>query len=795
MDQFEILTLIGEGTYGQVFKAKSRINGKIVAIKKFKESDEDDEHVYNKFLTNLVFEYVEKTVLEELELQIDGMSMQKVKEIIFQLLNALEFLHSHKIIHRDIKPENLLLDQYGVLKVCDFGFARPLMNNSNAMYTEYVSTRWYRAPELLVGDGNYDNKVDIWALGCIMAELITAVPLFPGDSDIHTLKLILETLMSPLTQKQIQAFIQNPQLPTSENGQHKLNENMAGVDEQIIDFLLQCLKIDPSERMNTTQLMSHPIFDEDFKSQLKEKLQEHQNNYSKNQSQNIVFDEENIYEQEIDKKIQLRQSYARQKVETQNSFRQASFEYPLNEEIQEEDQSDATNEHSRTQSIVCDMEQHRKKNSQSLIDNEYNDKSFEVMNENQSRNVSKYQINPIFQNKKSTNSQSIKNENLNRNSSQDYFLNNSALGGVKKINITFANYLDNQKDQPSSPKIKILPQNDRKNSKQSGGGGGHNTFLRKPSSFMNQTARDITPVRIQQQKHELVNKPTLIMKGASSLEKIDIIQNFESQAQTRLPTMKLMELKNPESKITFQQMNHKPSYAQSNFQSPVKMLAFPKLIDQIKDSESQKSFINFQIPEQYKYKSNFDHNQSMIITGNDSILQLRQNIPENSKSKYQKHSNTLINKQPTAASNYEMDQFPRRSITNRLKNIQALQNKKKMRVFNNLSNDRSNITVLPQIYGAQDNSHLSNSNIRIIDIQQNVINHGSMVLPRKNDHSARKFMIIKAFTIIINHHLSKRGEIGKLQIGIQYNQKRYQPAKGGGGSLKFNVINNLQHYL
>jgi cyclin-dependent kinase-like len=103
-------------------------------------------------------------------------------------------LHSHDIVHRDVKPENLLVSSNGLLKVCDFGFARSLQKNSSAVYTDYVSTRWYRSPELLVGDANYSKPVDIWAIGCIYAEMLTGIPLFPGDSDIHTLKLIIDML-------------------------------------------------------------------------------------------------------------------------------------------------------------------------------------------------------------------------------------------------------------------------------------------------------------------------------------------------------------------------------------------------------------------------------------------------------------------------------------------------------------------------------------------------------------------------------------------------------------------------
>jgi cyclin-dependent kinase-like len=98
-------------------------------------------------------------------------------------------------MHRDIKPENLLISSNGVIKLCDFGFARGTKSSErNFLYTDYVSTRWYRAPELLVGDASYTTSVDVWAIGCIFAELFNGLPLFPGDSDLHTLQLIMETI-------------------------------------------------------------------------------------------------------------------------------------------------------------------------------------------------------------------------------------------------------------------------------------------------------------------------------------------------------------------------------------------------------------------------------------------------------------------------------------------------------------------------------------------------------------------------------------------------------------------------
>ena len=120
-----------------------------------------------------------------------------IKFIIYQILRAVKYIHSAKILHRDLKPRNVLITKDCVVKVCDFGLAR-LMNDGKAkaanVMTDYVATRWYRAPELLLGNENYDEKIDVWSIGCILAEMHQKKPFLMGSDWKDQLFLILKFL-------------------------------------------------------------------------------------------------------------------------------------------------------------------------------------------------------------------------------------------------------------------------------------------------------------------------------------------------------------------------------------------------------------------------------------------------------------------------------------------------------------------------------------------------------------------------------------------------------------------------
>uniref|UniRef100_A0A665TS56 Cyclin-dependent kinase-like 2 n=1 Tax=Echeneis naucrates TaxID=173247 RepID=A0A665TS56_ECHNA len=221
MERYESLGLVGEGSYGAVLKCRHRDSGRLVAIKKFLDSDDDKtvkkialreikllRRLRHGNLVNLlevwkrrrhwylVFEFVERTLLEDLEQNPSGLDLNTSRQYLYQILRAAAFCHQQNIIHRDIKPENILISQGGVVKLCDFGFARTVaLPAEGIVYTDYVATRWYRAPELLVGDIKYGKPVDVWAVGCLLLEMLTGQPLFPGDSDLDQIYHILLFLL------------------------------------------------------------------------------------------------------------------------------------------------------------------------------------------------------------------------------------------------------------------------------------------------------------------------------------------------------------------------------------------------------------------------------------------------------------------------------------------------------------------------------------------------------------------------------------------------------------------------
>ncbi|XP_073898094.1 cyclin-dependent kinase-like 2 isoform X2 [Castor canadensis] len=312
MEKYENLGLVGEGSYGMVMKCRNKDSGRIVAIKKFLESDDDKmvkkiamreikllKQLRHENLVNLlevckkkkrwylVFEFVDHTILDDLELFPKGLDYQVVQKYLFQIINGIGFCHSHNIIHRDIKPENVLVSQSGVVKLCDFGFARTLAAPGE-VYTDYVATRWYRAPELLVGDVKYGKAVDVWAIGCLITEMLMGEALFPGESDIDQLYHIMMCLGNLIPRHQ-ELFYKNPvfagvRLPEIKETA-PLEKRYPQLSEVVINLAKKCLHVDPDKRPVCAELLQHDFFQMDgfaerFSQELQLKIQKDARNTS-----------------------------------------------------------------------------------------------------------------------------------------------------------------------------------------------------------------------------------------------------------------------------------------------------------------------------------------------------------------------------------------------------------------------------------------------------------------------------------------------------------------------------------
>ncbi|XP_017387877.1 cyclin-dependent kinase-like 3 isoform X1 [Cebus imitator] len=303
MEMYETLGKVGEGSYGTVMKCKHKNTGQIVAIKIFYERPEKSvnkiamreikflkqfhhENLVNlievfrqKKKIHLVFEFIDHTVLDELQHYCHGLESKRLRKYLFQILRAIEYLHSNNIIHRDIKPENILVSQSGITKLCDFGFARTLAAPGD-IYTDYVATRWYRAPELVLKDTSYGKPVDIWALGCMIIEMATGNPYLPSTSDLDLLhKIVLKVgnltphLQNIFSKSPIFAGVVLPQVQHPKNARKKYPK----LNGLLADIVHACLQIDPAGRISSSDLLHHEYFTRDgfiekFMPELKAKL-------------------------------------------------------------------------------------------------------------------------------------------------------------------------------------------------------------------------------------------------------------------------------------------------------------------------------------------------------------------------------------------------------------------------------------------------------------------------------------------------------------------------------------------
>jgi cyclin-dependent kinase len=288
MERYQKLEKIGEGTYGVVYKAKDRISGEIIALKKIRLEAEDEgipstaireisllkelQHanivrlydvVHTEKKLTLVFEYLDQDLKQYLDHCEGGLEKGILKSFLYQLLRGVGYCHHHRVLHRDLKPQNLLINREGELKLADFGLARAFGIPVRS-YTHEVVTLWYRAPDVLMGSRKYSTPVDIWSIGCIFAEMSSGRPLFPGTSESDQLHRIFSSLGTP-TEEMYPGLVDLPEYrpdfkiyPTPDN----LAFLAPKLDTLGLELLSLMLKYDPSQRIDAKAALEHPYFDE-----------------------------------------------------------------------------------------------------------------------------------------------------------------------------------------------------------------------------------------------------------------------------------------------------------------------------------------------------------------------------------------------------------------------------------------------------------------------------------------------------------------------------------------------------
>lgn len=279
---------LGEGTYATVFKGKSRLTGEIVALKEINLDAEEGApstaireislmkelkhsnivrlldviHTESKLM--LVFEFMDQDLKKFMDMHArathGALGTPSIKSFMLQLIKGIAYCHENRVLHRDLKPQNLLINKRGELKLGDFGLARAFGIPVNTFSNEVV-TLWYRAPDVLLGSRTYSTSIDIWSAGCIMAEMYTGRPLFPGSSNEDQLKKIFRMMGTPNDQSwpgvsQLPEYKQ----PHAWYPHQSIHQLLPNIDSLGLDLLSRMLQYQPQLRISAKDAINHRYF-------------------------------------------------------------------------------------------------------------------------------------------------------------------------------------------------------------------------------------------------------------------------------------------------------------------------------------------------------------------------------------------------------------------------------------------------------------------------------------------------------------------------------------------------------